>query len=155
MGQIAGPVGTSKGAWDSTEWFPLFLTSCKSLGLLPKQLPIASTIDWISDNILAGFILELLQHGANQEGSLVYNVINPSLSTWQELYPAVHRALARLNKNQIKLVDYADWLRALEKAWSENRTQTEVLNNPAVKILEFFQALENDGVDELYLKDFY
>lgn len=152
VGQIAGPVGTSKGAWNSTEWFPLLLTSCKSLGLLPKQLPVSNTIDWIPVNILADVIVELLLHGANQEGSIVYNVVNPSLSTWQELYPILHRALAGSNENQIKLVDYADWVRALEKVASENITQTDVLNNPAVKILEFFQALEIDGVDEPSIK---
>lgn len=151
VGQIAGPVGTDKGAWNKTEWFPLFLTSCKVLGLLPKQLPVSNTIDWIPVNILAEVIVELVQHGASGEGSLVYNLVNPSSSTWQELYPIVRRALAESDENEIKLVEYADWVRALERVASEKVTQTEVQTNPAVKLLEFFQAVAIDDDDEAEL----
>lgn len=149
VGQIAGPVGTKKGAWNNKEWLPLFLTSCKSLGMIPKALPISNSIDWIPVNILADVVVELVQRGVDDEGSQVYNLVNPSTSTWEDLISVVHRGLAGTDKKEITLVDYPEWVRGLENVASENMTEKDIRDNPAVKLLEFFQAVEaNSGNGE-------
>jgi thioester reductase-like protein len=142
VGQIAGPVGMIKGAWNNKEWFPLFLTSCKSLGMIPNALPLSNSIDWIPVDILADVVVELVQRGVHDQGSQVYNLVNPSTSTWEDLNSVVHRGLAGTDGKQMKLVDYPEWVRGLENVASENITEKDIRDNPAVKLLEFFQAVE-------------
>ena len=57
--------------------------------------------------------MELIQRGLRDQGSQVYNLVNPSRSTWEELNSVVHRGLAGKDEKQIKLVDYPEWVRGL------------------------------------------
>lgn len=148
VGQIAGPVGTNEGAWNNKEWFPIFLTSCKSLGMIPNSLPLSNTIDWIPVNILADVVVELVQCGVLDQGSQVYNLVNPLTSTWDELKTVVHRGLAGTDGAQIKMVDYQEWVLGLENVASEYMTEQDIRDNPAVKLLEFFQAVETNKTSD-------
>lgn len=150
VGQIAGPVGTTQGAWNKTEWFPAFMTSCRTLGLLPNSLEVLDVIDWIPVNVLADVVVELVNRGArvDGQGSLVYNLVNPSTATWSELCPVVQRGLSQATGSKIDIVTYSEWLRALEKAASETKTDQDMRDNPAIKLLDFFQGLENRSSHE-------
>jgi thioester reductase-like protein len=148
VGQIAGPIGTTKGSWNTTEWFPLFLKGCKSIGMLPKVLPFSNLIDWLPVNVLAEGTVELVLEGCDGKGSLVYNLANPNHTTWAELRAVVHRALSGSDGAQIKLVDYAEWIQGLEVLAEETTTKEGMRDNPVVKLLEFWKAVTVQAEDE-------
>ncbi|KAJ3549260.1 hypothetical protein NM208_g592 [Fusarium decemcellulare] len=149
VGQIAGPVGTVKGAWNQSEWFPALVSSCKMLGLVPKSLGALSRIDWIPINVLAETVVELVDY-ADAKGSQVYNLVNPSVRNWRDIYPVIQRLLHKMEGEEVEVVDYADWVQALRKSAAHTRTNENVEGNPAVKLLEFFASMQrlNNEEDE-------
>lgn len=56
LGQIAGPVSSEKGMWNTQEWFPSLLLSSKAMGKLPDSLASMDRVDWIPVDILADIL---------------------------------------------------------------------------------------------------
>lgn len=153
VGQIAGPVGTSQGAWNQTEWFPALVTSSKALNLLPDNLEGLGHVDWIPVNTLADVVVELVNHGIRGSNSSnssthertrtpIYHLVNPSTTAWSELCPVVQRCLQSAGGKEVKVVKYAEWLKALHASAAGTKTQEDFERNPAVKILDFFDGLQ-------------
>jgi thioester reductase-like protein len=140
VGQIAGPIGTTKGAWNPAEWLPSLVASCKTLGRVPKSIGPLDTVDWIPINTLAEILVELVYHGAGGQRTVVYNLVNPSTTTWSELYPAIQRCLQNANGRNVDIVEYAEWLQSLHDCASSSIVSVEA--NPAVKLLDFFDGLQ-------------
>ena len=142
VGQIAGPIGTSKGVWNRSEWLPALVATSRELGMLPTSLGAFNHVDWIPVNVLADVIVELANHGAQGKENAVYNLVNPSATTWDELYPIVQRCLEESRRAEVKAVEYSEWLKAVRKSVVATRTKEDFQRNPAVKLMDFFDSIE-------------
>ncbi|KAM0716820.1 hypothetical protein Q7P37_007623 [Cladosporium fusiforme] len=58
IGQIAGPVRSVRGQWNTQEWFPSLLKTCATLRKIPSCLGAADHIDWIPVDTLAVSLVE-------------------------------------------------------------------------------------------------
>ena len=138
VGQIAGPVSTGKGKWNTREWFPSIIASSKYLGLIPESLGAMNTVDWIPIDILSKILVELaLLRDRSPASPRVYHTVNPRTSTWSSLLPAVQQNLG----NSPKIVPFIAWLKALKQSAS---TTQDLSLNPAVKLLEFFENMQRN-----------
>ena len=132
VGQVAGPTGHA-GMWPKQEWLPSLIASSKHLGMLPDSLGRMETVDWIPVDVLARIICEIMINTAGESNSAaaVYHATNPQNGTWKSLVPAVAGVL------DVKVVSLEKWLDALRRsAMAEN-----LLQNPALKLLDFFEGL--------------
>lgn len=136
VGQIAGPIEPKNGgSWNEHEWFPLLLKTSKALGRLPDGAAM-DNIDWIPMDVLAEVVSELSSPCSSNSGTdlQVYHVINPSMTPWAELVPAVQERLRIENT-----VSMEDWVRELEGL--DLKDKKVVAKMPAVKILDFFRDM--------------
>ena len=170
VGQIAGPI-KSHGIWNMQEWLPRLVLSSLHVGAVPASLgPRLSKIDWLPIDFLAEILLELsLQgdrgcststtpyvNGSDDGGksAQVFHLLNPRAVTWASLLPSISSALdaSRLKTKHIETVSLGAWIRrvrASAEACDDGGDVEAMLEaNPAAKILEFFERLE-EGEDTL------
>lgn len=140
VGQIAGPVQSTQGQWTPHEWMPRLVKSSLHLGLLPKDLGAMSKIDWIPVDILAQVILEVVAAAPSDQDMPVRNIINPAVTTWQDLYPSVQRSFKKAGV-EVEAVDLQDWVRALRKSVSTTSSAEDVAKNPGVHLIDFYESL--------------
>ncbi|KAI1741725.1 hypothetical protein F4680DRAFT_414841 [Xylaria scruposa] len=130
IGQITGPLqGT--GIWNAWEWAPRMIISSKYLGAAPESIGTA-TMEWIPVDLLGQIVSELMDDIAQREGraAVVYNVLNPKATSWDNLLPAVREIVP-------KTVPPAEWVDMLERS---QRAGSHVLDqNPGVKLIEFYK----------------
>lgn len=139
VGQIAGPT-SAKGLWSRQEWLPTIVATSKSLGKVPDALGL-TPIDWIPVDSLAFIMLDLIAtrretQSHSDSRCAVFNLVNPSVTTWDTLLPAIQAVYP------VQPVPIAEWIRELEKI--ENPTAEEILNKPALKLLDFYRGLADD-----------
>ncbi|KAF2146409.1 uncharacterized protein K452DRAFT_264205 [Aplosporella prunicola CBS 121167] len=150
VGQIAGPVlrGPEKGMWGKQEWLPTIIASSKYLGVLPSTLGPLSRVDWIPVDILADVIVEL--SGAADDGRTVaivsrnaaaiepavYHAVNPNAIDWASLVPSVAKHLGE----SITIVEWDQWMDALRKSTLGATATVSLKQNPALKLLDFFES---------------
>ncbi|KAF2799236.1 acetyl-CoA synthetase-like protein [Melanomma pulvis-pyrius CBS 109.77] len=135
VGQIAGPT-MAAGMWPRQEWLPSMIRSSKYLGMLPASLGPLEVVDWIPVDILAKGIIELATSSTAPEKTCatVYHAVNPERTSWKELLPTVARYLEPQTK--ISIVSLEEWVNTLRQSSSK-----DVVENPAIKILGFFESL--------------
>ncbi|KAI0890636.1 uncharacterized protein GGS22DRAFT_194569 [Annulohypoxylon maeteangense] len=140
VGQVAGPTSAS-GMWPKREWLPSLIASSKYLGKLPSSLGRMETVDWIPVDILGESIVELAIHSPStpEAGATVYHAVNPQRTSWAGLVATVAQHLA------LKTVAWDEWIKALRESASKTEDLAE---NPAVKILEFFESLTRVSEDD-------
>ncbi|KAI1813507.1 hypothetical protein GGS20DRAFT_553164 [Poronia punctata] len=129
VGQIAGPT-TTAGIWPKKEWLPSLIASSKYLGKLPSSLGRADLVDWTPVDLLGQIIVELSKQ--DQAGATVFHVVNPRKSRWGDLVSSVQQYLGN-----IETVSFDQWLHILSESKAE-----DVNVNPAVKLVDYFQSLE-------------
>lgn len=66
-----------------------------------------------------------------------FNLVNPSTTTWNSLLPAV------TNSYGVKEVEFKEWIDVLDRM--ENPSESDLNRMPALKILEFYKALQSRG----------
>ena len=139
VGQIAGPQGPSVTSWNENEWIPALIKTSKALGKIPDELP---PVNWIPVDTLAAIIIDIASTSVRGETALcqVFNVVNPSLVSWTSLLSVVEK---RLGSN-IQRVSLASWISELEEVDAADVDAMRKL--PAAKILEFFKALDLEGL---------
>lgn len=144
VGQIAGPT-TAAGVWPKQEWLPSLIASSRYLGKLPSSLGRMETVDWIPVDILGRIIVELAigQHEAVEErapgaGALVYHTTNPKLTSWANLVKIVSNGLID-GGSKVEMVPLYVWLEELRRSASEGKPN--IVMNPAVKILDYYEGL--------------
>jgi len=143
VGQIAGPVKSTKGCWNPKEWFPALVTSAKIMRKLPNQLRPSPQIDWIPVDVLSDITIEILHNEPPQRQELsVYNLVNPRYTPWPQLYPVVKQFFDKSGGNPIEVVDWSSWLNSLRDCALNAETKEDVNRNPAIKLLEFFEAYD-------------
>lgn len=130
VGQIAGPLSSEGGQWNTTEWMPSMMKTSKAMGCVPDR---AMEVDWIPVDVLANIIVELTQ--AEREGLQIYNLVNPSVVAWSSLLPAVVKRYP-----EVQAVPLEEWVERLGHANEDD--QDEVATKPALKILDWFVDLE-------------
>ena len=135
VGQVAGPIGSEKGMWNTQEWLPSIIISSAYLGLLPESLMAMGT-EWIPVDVLAKVIVELLDPAdSGSDLTHVYHTLNPHSAEWRHLLPTVKEGLG----GNVKIVPYHEWVNALEQSAAKTE---DVGKNPAIKLLDFFKGLE-------------
>ncbi|KAI5362759.1 Putative fatty acyl-coenzyme A reductase, NAD-binding domain, NAD(P)-binding domain superfamily [Septoria linicola] len=146
VGQVAGPVenGTN-GVWPKQEWLPSMITSSKFLGCLPKTLGPANVLDWVPVDELSTIIVELLLNSQPAGSLRFHHVTNPNTAQWQTLLPTVQQALQDSKEShELDLVDLPDWVERLERSAGADMSSLD--QNPAVKLLPFFQNLKDKAL---------
>ncbi|KAI0518085.1 hypothetical protein F5B22DRAFT_645335 [Xylaria bambusicola] len=132
VGQIAGPLqGT--GVWNILEWAPSMILSSKFLGVAPESIGVAA-IDWIPVDVLGQIVSELADDVARRGSgaAVVYNVMNPKATSWDELLSAVKEVVPNT-------VPPDEWVKKLEQ--SRDAGAHNLARNPSVKLVDFYKHL--------------
>ena len=139
VGQVAGPVLSSKGMWNKREWLPSLIISSQHLGILPDSLGNSEIIDWIPADILSTVITELaLRLFTDMDSSSrTFHTVNPSTTTWATLLPHIQAAMS----SKTRLVPLATWLNRLRASAATSTTKLDLDANPALKLMEFYEGL--------------
>lgn len=69
-----------------------------------------------------------------------HNVVNPQPGSWKPLVPAITNHF----DDKIEPVSFKSWFEALKATASKT---SDVAKNPGIKLLEFFEQMETDGVE--------
>lgn len=140
VGQICGP-RFGRGPWNKWEWFPSLVMSSRFLRVVPDG--IGQEINWIPVDELACIVTELISYvhlspQKEQSNPLqVFNVVNPEVSSWKDVLPALQAEVPQT-------IPIRQWLERLEESVDKS---TYVLDqNPGAKLVDFYQgALVGDG----------
>ncbi|KAH7312107.1 hypothetical protein BKA65DRAFT_518187 [Rhexocercosporidium sp. MPI-PUGE-AT-0058] len=84
-------------------------------------------------------ILELIEEVVHRKSetsreTTVYNLVNPQITTWSSLLPAVEESIG-----VAKVVSFYDWVEALHQSSFANSGAIEA--NPGIKFLDFYRGL--------------
>ena len=140
IGQVAGPLH-GPGVWNPAEWAPSMVLSSKCLGAVPASIGAGAAVDWIPVDVLGRIVSELADDVAKRGAgaAVVYNVVNPKTTSWEDLLPAVKAVVP-------EVVPPGEWvakLRASRDAGARNLDQ-----NPGVKLVDFYaQTFLSSGGD--------
>jgi thioester reductase-like protein len=139
VGQIAGPVKTEQGAWNSSEWFPSLMLSARALGKLPNTLGAMDRIDWLPVDLLGDMLVETVTRKQTAvettKAAEFLHFVNPQHNRWSDIVSEIASNTTPIPQ----VVPYEDWLQELTIA-SEQRPY-EVSTLPAMKLLDFFQDI--------------
>ncbi|KAK6859567.1 NRPS-like enzyme [Apiospora arundinis] len=155
VGQVAGQArsyNSSGGViWNRSEWLPsLVISSFRCLGCLPANLgPRFSQVDWMPSDLAGEVIASLATTsvGGGEEGPDVFNLRNPSTTTWTELLPAIQDAARVHLGKELEVVSPATWLARLSESGERDMGDaSSTMSNPAIKLLAFYRdGLWADG----------
>ncbi|KAI1758278.1 hypothetical protein F4782DRAFT_544611 [Xylaria castorea] len=139
VGQVTGPLqGT--GIWNIWEWAPRMILSSRYLGAAPEFIG-TGTMEWIPVDLLGQIVSELMDDVTRREGgaAVVYNVLNPKATSWENLLPAVREIIP-------ETVPAAEWIDRLER--SRGAGSHALNQNPGVKLIEFYKQAFLGRADE-------
>ncbi|MCJ1394676.1 hypothetical protein MMC18_007556 [Xylographa bjoerkii] len=139
IGQIAGPVQATGGEWNKNEWLPSLVKTSKSLGAIPDGLPGA---DWIPIDTLAASLVDIVKSSTKtKNASLVYNLVNPKCTPWRDVIQWFQASM----RSQSRIFPLADWIDTLRE--SDTSDMEEVSSIPALKILDFYEGLQQRATE--------
>jgi thioester reductase-like protein len=145
VGQIAGPVMSSKGMWSPREWFPSVMLTCKHLGKIPGDLGVLDCMDWIPVDVLADALTEALlpdQSPKRTDTTRYMHFVNPRKTYWSDI---AHVISSKLDTDRnLEVVAFTDWLDSLAKASEE---LTEIDGIPALKLLDFLREMAQHSIE--------
>lgn len=150
VGQIAGKVRDNQApgsVWNPVEWLPSIVITSIALGALPNDLGAElNNIAWMPSDILSTTLVEIgtstNKKTGEKSGAQVFNLVNPSPTTWQLIAPIIISSIEKHTKKKISIVDSADWLEKLRRATEDfPGTMTELARtHPAIKLQGFFET---------------
>ena len=149
VGQICGPVNTSKAAWPAREWVPSLVISSQTIRALPDSLGRMDLVDWVPVDLLADSICELLDNGRvwdrsdGKQGtkqSSVFHVVNPKAVPWMEFLPSL-----KIQLGIDRTLSLREWIDLVRQGPEED---SSTHRNPAKKILQFYEALADTAGGE-------
>lgn len=147
VGQIAGPVLSSKGIWSPREWFPSVLLTCKHLGKIPRDLGALNCMDWIPVDILANALVEALLSDPSPSMSAetkYMHFVNPKKAYWTDMSDEMSYKLDP--DRRLKIVAFTDWLDCLKRASEEPARLDDI---PAVKLLDFLRDMVQQSIESV------
>ncbi|KAK2591580.1 hypothetical protein QQS21_010731 [Conoideocrella luteorostrata] len=146
VGQVAGPT-LAAGMWPKQEWLPSLIASSKYLGMLPESLGKMDTVDWIPVDLLGKAVSEIVVNSAENPGAtVVYHATNSQRINWAKLVPTIAQCIGA--RRDAEIVPLKSWVEALQK--SKSHTE-DVKENPAIKLLDFFEDLVNNAANQVLL----
>ncbi|KAI0189651.1 hypothetical protein F4808DRAFT_34080 [Astrocystis sublimbata] len=130
LGQVTGPL-KGGGIWNAWEWAPSMMLSSSHLGVVPDSIG-TETMEWTPVDVLGQIVSELMDDVARRMGgaAVVYNVLNPEATSWDELLPAVTAVIP-------ETVSTAAWIERLEKSRSAGSHTLD--QNPGLKLIDFYK----------------
>ncbi|KAF9235375.1 putative nonribosomal peptide synthetase [Melanogaster broomeanus] len=135
IGQIAGG---RNGSWATTDWVAIIVKSSIALGALPHANGIVS---WMRAEEVATSVLDVAF--AMEMPPPALNVVNPRGAPWADVMSSVRDAILMqksMGSEELPFVPFKDWFALLEKK-AEGATSEDLVNIPAVKLLEFFRSM--------------
>lgn len=137
VGQVSG--GRPRGAWATTDWFPILVKTSLALGALPgDEQPVA----WLSMDAVATTLVDAAF--ANTALSPSHNAVHPRPVPWSRMITNVQSSLKTVLQRDIPVVPFPEWFAKLEAVAGEpNLDAREV---PGVKLLEFFRGVSAGDV---------
>ncbi|KAI1384255.1 uncharacterized protein F4822DRAFT_64821 [Hypoxylon trugodes] len=131
VGQVCGP-SSGTGIWNMSEWVPSLVLSSKFLGAIPESLG-SLEVNWVPVDKLGDIVAEIVcdasQHEKPEEFQ-VFNVVNPAITSWGALLPAL-KAIG-----SVDVVSASEWIDRLEKS---DKDPHIIPQNPAAKIVDFYK----------------
>ncbi|KAF2966875.1 hypothetical protein GQX73_g6718 [Xylaria multiplex] len=129
VGQVCGPI-EGIGTWNVSEWTPSLAISSKFLGASPKSIGNL-TVNWVPVDKLGNIISELISATASEgcDAFTVYNIINPTVTPWENLLPA-------LEKVAPEVIEPSDWIARLENS---DKGHHLINQNPGLKLVDFYK----------------
>ena len=126
---------------DSNADDALYSTNSTDLGL-PRQSEVEQTT-------APGFRgperkVDLPQASNKATSAAVYNIVNPSTTTWPEIVPFIQSAC----NVKLELVSFSEWLEALQYSGLDphiDSNRTEIEKNPALKLLQYLKSMEQQA----------
>ncbi|PVH98212.1 acetyl-CoA synthetase-like protein [Periconia macrospinosa] len=149
VGQIAGRVGDDQtlSVWNPVEWLPSIIITSIALGALPEDLGAElNKVAWMPSDMLSNALVELgtsnTEKMGGNTGAQVFNLVNPSTTTWQHVVPIFASSIQKHTNTQIDVVDSAKWLEKLKKVTEDYQgDMTELARtHPAIKLQGFFET---------------
>ncbi|KAL1663173.1 hypothetical protein GGF50DRAFT_116273 [Schizophyllum commune] len=132
VGQVCG--GKPRGAWATTDWFPILVKTSIALGALPSD---EQDVTWLPMDAVAGTLLD----AAFSQSALApsHNIVHPRPICWSRMIMHVQNSLKTVLQRDVPVVSFGDWFAKLEKAAS--RPDVSAQDVPGVKLLEFFRGM--------------
>ncbi|KAL1679196.1 hypothetical protein EV122DRAFT_277408 [Schizophyllum commune] len=134
VGQVSG--GQPRGAWATTDWFPILVKTSLALGVLPGDEQ-ASDVTWLSMDAVAGTVLDAAfsQHALAPS----HNVVHPRPVPWSQMIKYIQQSAKTILQRDLSLVPFGEWFTKLEAL--ANRPDVSAKDVPGVKLLEFFRGI--------------
>ena len=143
VGQIGGPVDHGvHGQWPKQEWLPSLVASSLHLGMIPKALGPLASVDWVPVDRLSSIIFELLVSDHSPRSTTYYHVRNPKMVEWRTVLAAMLKVHEEKDAEKLRVSSLEEWVSALETSSSDENLD----QNPAVKLLQFFQNLRDRSI---------
>ncbi|EED15544.1 NRPS-like enzyme, putative [Talaromyces stipitatus ATCC 10500] len=164
IGQIAGTSQQGKyRSWRRDEWLPSLIVSSALLGSLPGELGVLDSVDWVPVDELGRIIVEasfsLLLQAEEETGARVFHCRNPRPVTWESLRSIIAQELTTsfprsdTETKDMEIISLPEWTARLRASATSTETQTHLEQNPAVKLLDFYEQLASDtGTKEFSIK---
>ncbi|KAI0603097.1 hypothetical protein F4775DRAFT_532129 [Biscogniauxia sp. FL1348] len=137
VGQVCGPL-SGGGTWNASEWIPSLVQSSKFLRAVPDSLG-GQEVDWVPVDKLGEITAQIVcaaPKSGDSAALTVYNVVNPSTTSWAELLPGLKSA------RPFEVVSAAEWVARLEKS---DKGHHVIHANPAAKLVDFYKEALLDG----------
>ena len=150
VGQIAGPVlRGQKGMWQKQEWLPSLIFSSCAMKKIPQSLGALNEIDWIPVDILGEIIAEIMVGSTTRTEMTgqcrITQIVNRQSIPWDRLLPAILEALPMNRRPEV--VPFAEWVEALQVEEQTSLTSEDVVNIPALKLVNFFTSTQQYQVN--------
>ena len=119
------------------------MVSSAYLSAFPSSFPSRERIDWIPVDKLSKILIEVLvssstesQETVAKRGTLVYHITNPNATSWSSIAPSILDLYPK--GSGVKPVSFEEWIQKLEQSIDK---ELDVEQNPAIKLLEFYQGV--------------
>ncbi|KAL1699761.1 hypothetical protein EV121DRAFT_295859 [Schizophyllum commune] len=132
VGQVCG--GKPRGAWATTDWFPILVKTSIVLGTLPSD---EQDVTWLPMDAVAGTLVD----AAFSESILSpsHNIVHPRPIQWSQMIKNVRQSIKTVLLRDVLVVPFGDWFAKLETVASRHDVSAQDV--PGVKLLEFFRGM--------------
>ncbi|KAL1750475.1 male sterility protein-domain-containing protein [Schizophyllum commune] len=121
---------TRRGAWATTNWFPILVKTSLALGALPAD---EQPMPWLPMDVTAHALLDIVFSSKPLEPS--YNLVHPRPISFSKIIGLVQRSLALTTGVKVSFVPFKDWMARLEDA--ARRPGVSARDVPGIKLIPF------------------
>ncbi|KAJ7195361.1 putative aminoadipate reductase [Mycena pura] len=138
IGQVCG--APPRGAWASSDWFPILVKTSLALGSLPAA---DGSVSWIDFDTVSRSVLDAaFSHVADGLDPLMLNVVHPRPIPWNKVISGLQSALQQSGRGAVQVMGFPQWFALLEHEATQNQNVSQVTNKlPGIKLLQFFHQM--------------